>query len=80
MVSVMPTVNSTTGEVRLYCSNFQRLDMGVGPDAIVTIALTGLSSSASTATLYPLDDNHVNPVAAWQAMGEGGEQVGRISA
>lgn len=70
IVTVMPTVNSTTNEIRLYISNFQRLDMGAIPAATVTVALSGLSGSVpSTATLYRLDDAHLNPVAAWQSMG-----------
>lgn len=66
----MPTVNTTNGEVRLYCSNFRRLDMGLPSTANIIINLQGLTSSASSATLYPLDDQHLTPVATWISMGQ----------
>lgn len=69
IVSVLPTVYSNSTDVRLYLSNFRRLDMGSIPAANITVQLHGLSSSASTASVIRLDNDHLTAVEVWQKAG-----------
>jgi hypothetical protein len=62
-------VYSNSSEVRLYLSNFRRLDMGFIPAANITVQLHGLSSSASTASVIRLDNDHLTAVEVWQTAG-----------
>lgn len=85
-MSVLPTVNSTTGEVRLYLSNFRRLDMSPIAAATITVHVSGTKLRNSTGHLIRLDDQSLTAVAAWQAMGAkegthrnvGTERLGRL--
>lgn len=66
-MSVLPTVDSGSGETRLYLSNFRRLDMGNITSANVTVQLHGLKSGSATVTF--LDDNHLTAVEVWKKAG-----------